>query len=88
MPLNDNRHARSALVSATELACFAYCPEQWRLDHGLRLLPSNQASRRQGMRHHSVKAVVERIASTVILVGRILAVVALLSVIYWLIFPR
>ena len=32
------------LVTATEIACFAYCPEQWRLQYGLGLPAENQAA--------------------------------------------
>ena len=32
------------LVGAAEIACFAYCPEQWRLEYGLGLKPGNQAA--------------------------------------------
>ena len=27
-------------ITASEIACFAYCPEQWRLEYGLKLLPA------------------------------------------------
>ena len=41
-----------ALVSAAEIAGFAYCPEQWRLEYGLELLPANRAALDAGTRHH------------------------------------
>src|SRR3982750_1413745 len=50
------------LVTASELACYAYCPEQWRLRYGLGLEPENRAALDAGTRHHAWKAVAERIA--------------------------
>ena len=32
------------MISAAEIACFAYCPEQCRLQYGLELLPANRAA--------------------------------------------
>ena len=28
------------LITASEIACFTYCPEHWRLEYGLELLTS------------------------------------------------
>ncbi len=56
------RTGRFDLISAEEMACFAYCPEQWRLQHGLGLPPANRAALAAGTRHHERKAVAERIA--------------------------
>ena len=50
------------LVTASELASFVYCPEQWRLEHGLGLPPENRAALDAGTRHHAGKAAAERIA--------------------------
>jgi hypothetical protein len=66
------------LISATEIACFAYCPEQWRLQYGLRLPPGNQSALVAGTRHHARKAGVERVAGGTIAIGRILAILAVL----------
>ncbi len=30
------------LITATEIACWVYCPEQWRLQYGLGLEPGDQ----------------------------------------------
>jgi hypothetical protein len=74
------------MVSATEIACWAYCPEQWRLQYGLGLEPGNRSELAAGNRHHARKAVAERIAGGSITLGRflaILAVVALLLLLWW-----
>src|SRR5262245_35040964 len=71
------------MVLATELAGFVYCKEQWRLQHGLGLEPGNRAALDAGTRHHSGKAVAERIAGGSIGIGRLLIAAALLLVILW-----
>jgi hypothetical protein len=40
----------SELITASEIACFAYCPERWRLAYGLELLSGNPAARNAGAR--------------------------------------
>jgi hypothetical protein len=73
-------------ITAAELACFAYCPEQWRLEYGLGLPPANRAALDAGTRHHERKAVAERIAGGSIMLGRFLAVLAavvLLLLLWW-----
>ena len=73
-------------ITAAELACFAYCPEQWRLEYGLGLPPANRAALDAGTRHHERKAVAERVAGGSIMLGRFLAVVAavvILLVLWW-----
>jgi hypothetical protein len=64
------------LISANEIACFAYCPESWRLEYGMGLEPKNREALAAGDRHHARKAVAERIAGGSITLGRILAVLA------------
>lgn len=54
-----------ALVTAHEVACFAYCPEQWRLQYGLKIPPGNQKELQVGTRHHERKASVEQVAEPV-----------------------
>ena len=68
----------SDLVAASEIACWAYCPEQWRLEFGLRLEPGNRAALDAGDRHHAGKAITEWIAGGSIGIGRIVAVLAVL----------
>jgi hypothetical protein len=68
----------SDLVTASEIARFAYCPEQWRLRHRVGLLPENRAALEAGNRHHWWKAVAEQVAGRAIGIGRALVVVAVL----------
>jgi hypothetical protein len=44
------------LVTATEIAAWVYCPEQWRLQHGLGLPSQNQQALYAGSRHHKGRA--------------------------------
>jgi CRISPR-associated exonuclease Cas4 len=74
----NKRKTGAELITASELACYAYCPEQWRLEYGLGLEPTNRAALAAGSRHHARKAVAERVAGLAILVGRLAAVIALL----------
>ncbi len=69
----------SDLISAQEIACFAYCPEQYRLQYCLGLEPENRQALAAGNRHHARKAAAERIAGGWIVLGRILAALALLA---------
>lgn len=74
------------LISASEIAAFAYCPEEYRLQYGLGLEPENQAALDAGTQHHARKAVAEWIAGVAITLGRILAAlaaVALLLLLWW-----
>jgi len=50
------RQQQDDMLTAAELACFAYCPEQWRLQHGLGLEPGNRAAMDAGTHHHEQKA--------------------------------
>src|SRR5206468_1409524 len=61
-------------ITASEIAAFVYCPEQWRLEHGLGLEPGNRAARDAGTRPHAHKAVAERVAGLAIGLGRVLVV--------------
>ena len=70
---------KSELISASELACFVYCPESWRLEYGMGLEPGNRQARTAGTRHHARKAFAERIAGGAILLGRLLAFLAALA---------
>ena len=49
------RRRDSRMVTATELACFEYCKEQWRLQYALGLEPGNRATLDAGTRHHAGK---------------------------------
>lgn len=81
-----SRDGGPELITAAEIACYAYCPEQWRLQYGLGLLPGNQAALDAGNRHHWWKAVVERIAGGSIGIGRAIVIAAVLVlVLLWLV---
>jgi hypothetical protein len=67
------------MISATEISCFAYCPEQWRLRYGMGLEPGNRAALDAGGRHHARKAVAERVAGGSLALGRLLVALALLG---------
>jgi hypothetical protein len=71
------------LVTAAEIACWVYCPEQWRLEYGQGLAADNKVARDAGDRHHAGKAVAEQIAGGSISLGRFLAAVAAV-VLLWL----
>jgi hypothetical protein len=80
------RQGKDDLITASEIACFAYCPEQWRYQYGLGLAATNQAALHAGTRHHERKAVAERVAGGSIGIGRTLVVVALvLLLLLWLV---
>jgi hypothetical protein len=76
------------LITATEIAAFAYCPEQWRLQHGLGLEPANRKELAAGTRHHARKAVAERLAGGAIALGRVLLVLAVLATLWLLVSSR
>jgi hypothetical protein len=64
------------LITASEVAAFAFCCEQWRLEHGLGLPAGNEAARQAGRRHHGRKALAEWLAGGSIALGRFLVIVA------------
>ncbi len=77
------RRRAAQMITAEEVSCFAYCPEQWRLQHGLGLAPSNQDVLNAGVRHHARKAVAERLAASSMMLGRLLIIGALLVLALW-----
>src|SRR5437763_1743523 len=76
MRRGKSRGSGPEMVTAAEIAVFVYCREQWRLEHGLGLEPTNRAALDAGDRHHAEKAAAERVAGRALAVGRLLAVVA------------
>ena len=56
------------LVTAAEIASWAWCPESWRLD-SLGAEPENQAARDRGEASHARKAAFERLSRLVVRVG-------------------
>jgi hypothetical protein len=76
------------LITASEVACFAYCPEQWRLEYGLDLPAENQAARAAGTRHHARKAAAERLAGWAICLGQAIIVASLPLLLLWVLCGR
>jgi hypothetical protein len=73
-----------SLVTATEIASFVYCPEQWRLQYGLGLPAENQAALDARTRHHAGKAAAERLAGWSMRPGLAILAAALLGLVVWL----
>ena len=72
---------RSGIVSASEVASFVYCPEQWRLQHGLGNDSENVAAIDRGEAFHVETARLEvgtRKASRLGLLLVVLAAILLL----------
>jgi hypothetical protein len=57
------------LVSASEIAAWAWCPESWRLK-SLGHEPENQAALRRGEAHHAEKAAFEERSRSAVSLGR------------------
>jgi hypothetical protein len=76
---------REDLITASEVACFAYCPEQWRLEHGLGLPAGNRAALEAGTRYHVGLAAAERLAGWSIRLGQIIVLATLLALLLWVI---
>jgi hypothetical protein len=74
---------RGGLVTASEVASYVYCPEQFRLQYGLGLAAENQAALDAGTRHHERKAVAERMAGGALAAGRLLLIAGLGLLILW-----
>jgi hypothetical protein len=73
-------------ITASEMGCYVYCKEQWRLEYVLGVKPENRAVLDAGTRHHSRKAVAERVAGRSIGLGRLLVGVALVVLLLlWLV---
>jgi hypothetical protein len=77
------RNSPIGLVTASEISCWVYCPEQWRLQHGLGLEAENRAVLESGTRHHARLGMAERIAGAVLSLGRLLIVVGLAALLLW-----
>lgn len=68
---------RDDIVSASEIAAWAWCPESWRLSrlgHG----PTNEADLRRGESHHVEKADFEQTSRSAISLGWRLLVVGVI----------
>jgi hypothetical protein len=77
------RRGPDDLITAGEVACIVYCPEQWRLQYGQGLPAENQAALDAGTGHHAGKAAVERAASWSVLLGQAILLAALLLLLLW-----
>jgi hypothetical protein len=71
------------IISASEIASFVYCPEQWRLEYGLGLPAENQTARNAGTRHHARNAAAERLAGWAIGLGLAIVADALVLLVLW-----
>jgi len=67
------------VVSASEIASWAWCPESWRLGQGLGLRPGNEAQLAQGERFHVQTAAVERHTGSALRVGLVLFALGLIA---------
>jgi hypothetical protein len=76
------------LVTASEIASYVYCAEQWRLEHGLGLPAENRAALAAGTRHHEKNAAAERVAGGWLAIGRLLVLAALVILLLLLVFSR
>ena len=80
---NTKRQGSDGMISATEIASWAYCPEAWRLQYGLGLKLGNQQALAAGTRHHRTKSLAERIAGWSIALGRAVIVMVAMLLILW-----
>jgi hypothetical protein len=71
------------VITATEIASFCYCPEQWRLEYGRGLPAENQEAKGAGTRHHARKAAAEQMAGWAIRLGQAIILAALLVLVLW-----
>ncbi len=68
----------SGVVSATEVASYVYCPEKWRLEHGLGYASMNTALLARGTAQHRKIAAVEVWSRHALRLGFALVVVAVI----------
>ena len=81
-----HRASHSDVVSASEVASWVYCPEQWRLQYGLGHESENVALLKRGERFHASTAAVERSSGRILrLAGILIVVAALLLVVGFLV---
>ena len=68
---------RSEVVSASEIASWAWCPESWRLD-SLGVEPSNRVELARGKSHHAAKSAYEVHSRSAMSLGWFILAVAVL----------
>ena len=66
------------VVSASEIASFAFCPEAWRLGSALRLQPNNEQELARGERIHEKTAAAERRSQSGLRLAFVLLAIGLL----------
>jgi hypothetical protein len=77
------------MVTASEIASWAYCPEAWRLGIGLNLPPNNERALARGEASHARIAVVETATQSAWRIGVALLIIgALLIGLYRLVSGR
>jgi hypothetical protein len=81
----------SDVVSASEIASWAWCPEAWRLE-ALGEEPQNEEERARGTRFHARTAAAEKLSRRVARLGRWLLVLGLVAaaiglVLYFVVSP-
>jgi hypothetical protein len=73
------------VVTAHEVGTFVFCAEQWRLEYGLGIQPTNQTALRYGENHHARKATAERSATRLLWIGQRVVLAALIALfLLWL----
>ena len=68
-------------ISASEVASFAYCPDAWRLEHGLELKTGNEPAREKGVAEHQEWQQVEQRSGSLVRVAMWLFAAAVL---FWI----
>ena len=77
------------MVSASEIASYAFCPEAWRLGPGLGLRPNNERELTRGEKSHAKIAVLERTSQAAFWLGvALLLLGALLVGVYRVVMGR
>ena len=79
------RERDSELVTASEIASYAFCPEAWRLGDGLGLRPGNEASLDRGEALHAKNAALDRKTEKASRAGLLLLASAALTLVGYLI---
>ena len=69
--------SEASWVSASEIAAYAYCPESWRLAHGLGLESRHAPRLKQGIKAHEAWQDVARTSSLPLWLGAALMLLAL-----------
>ena len=78
------RRKPAELISASEIATFSYCTEQWRLQCGLELPPDNRVTLDAGTRHHHRKGAAEQLAGGLLAAGPLVAACGLVALLWLL----